>query len=121
VLAAQIEQIEAAVAAIEKQLMAWHKSNAVSQRLATIPELDQCSRRPSGPAVHPDSSTGRTHDCKRPLRHAPNYLLPGGGHPHMRRPRCLPMALSGRASRDGGCLLSGDSGNRVNTASEAMG
>jgi transposase len=39
VLAAQIEQIEAAVAALEKQLMAWHKSNAVSQRLATIPGI----------------------------------------------------------------------------------
>src|SRR5262249_11779111 len=35
VLAAQIEQLDAAVAAIEKQLMAWHKSNPVSQRLAT--------------------------------------------------------------------------------------
>ena len=31
VLAAQIEQLEAAVAAIEKQLMAWHKSNPVSR------------------------------------------------------------------------------------------
>src|SRR5256714_10907638 len=39
VLAAQIEQLEAAVAAIEKQLMAWHKSNPVSQRLATIPSI----------------------------------------------------------------------------------
>jgi transposase len=39
VLAAQIEQIEAAVAAIEKQLMVWHKSNPVSQRLATIPGI----------------------------------------------------------------------------------
>jgi hypothetical protein len=39
VLAAQIEQLEAAVAAIEKQLMAWHKSNSVSQRLATIPGI----------------------------------------------------------------------------------
>jgi transposase len=39
VLAAQIEQIEAAVAMLEKQLMAWHKSNAVSQRLATIPGI----------------------------------------------------------------------------------
>src|SRR5262249_1033982 len=37
VLAAQIEQLEAAVAAIEKQLMAWHKSNPVSQRLASVP------------------------------------------------------------------------------------
>jgi transposase len=39
VLAAQIEQLEAAVAAIEKQLMAWHKNNPVSQRLATIPGI----------------------------------------------------------------------------------
>src|SRR5256885_15289278 len=37
VLAAQLEQIEAAIAALEKQLMAWHKANAVSQRLASIP------------------------------------------------------------------------------------
>jgi len=29
--------------------------------------------------------TGRTHDCKRPLCCTPNDLLPGGGHPHMRR------------------------------------
>ena len=36
VLATQIEQIETAVAALEKQLLAWHKSNPVSQRLATI-------------------------------------------------------------------------------------
>src|SRR5499427_7437686 len=33
------EQQAAAVAAIEKQLMAWHKSNPVSQRLATIPGI----------------------------------------------------------------------------------
>ena len=37
VLAAQIEQLEAAVAAIEKQLMAWHKSSPISQRLASVP------------------------------------------------------------------------------------
>ena len=29
------------------------------------------------------ASTGRTHDCKRPQCCTPNYLLPGGGHPHM--------------------------------------
>jgi len=39
VLAIQIEQIETAIAALEKQLMAWHKSNPVSQRLATIPGI----------------------------------------------------------------------------------
>jgi transposase len=39
VLANQIEQIEEAIAALEKQLMAWHKTNAVSQRLASIPGI----------------------------------------------------------------------------------
>jgi len=39
VLAAQVEQLEAAVAALEKQLMAWHRGNPVSQRLATIPGI----------------------------------------------------------------------------------
>ena len=37
VLAIQIEQIDAAVVALEKQLMAWHKTNPVSQR--TIPGI----------------------------------------------------------------------------------
>jgi len=39
VLAEQVEQLEAAVAALEQQLTAWHKSNPVSQRLATIPGI----------------------------------------------------------------------------------
>jgi transposase len=39
VLASQIEQIEAAITALEKQLLAWHKSNPVSQRLASIPGI----------------------------------------------------------------------------------
>src|SRR5512140_2280786 len=39
VLANQIEQIETAVAALERQLLAWHKSNPVSQRLASIPGI----------------------------------------------------------------------------------
>ena len=33
VLAAQLEQIEAAIAALEKQLMAWHKTNAEARLL----------------------------------------------------------------------------------------
>jgi transposase len=39
VLAAQVEMAEAAVAAVEQQLMAWHRSNPLSQRLATIPGI----------------------------------------------------------------------------------
>jgi transposase len=39
VLGTQIEQLDTALAALEKQLLAWHKSNPVSQRLATIPGI----------------------------------------------------------------------------------
>src|SRR6266545_883881 len=39
VLAHQIEQIEAAITALERQLLAWHKTNPVSQRLASIPGI----------------------------------------------------------------------------------
>src|SRR6266540_3287590 len=39
VLANQIEQIETAVAGLERQLLAWHKTNPVSQRLASIPGI----------------------------------------------------------------------------------
>ena len=39
VLASQLEQIEAAVAALERQLLTWHKTNPVSQRLASIPGI----------------------------------------------------------------------------------
>jgi len=39
VLAAQVEIAEAAVAAVEKDLMAWHRSKPLSQRLATIPGI----------------------------------------------------------------------------------
>ena len=49
VLAVQIEQLEAAVAAIEKQLMAWHKSNPVSQRLASVPGIGLSLPQPSPP------------------------------------------------------------------------
>ena len=39
VLATQLEQLAAAVAAVEKQLAVWHRSNPVSQRLASIPGI----------------------------------------------------------------------------------
>jgi transposase len=39
VLANQIEQIETAVTGLERQLLAWHKTNPVSQRLASIPGI----------------------------------------------------------------------------------
>ena len=39
VLANQIEQIETAITALERQLLAWHKTNPVSQRLASIPGI----------------------------------------------------------------------------------
>src|SRR5215468_2839168 len=42
--------------------------------------------------------TGRTHDCKRPLRCTPNDLLPGGGHPHMSNRRDFITLLGAAAA-----------------------
>ena len=42
--------------------------------------------------------TGRTHDCKRPLRCTPNDLLPGGGHPHMKRRAFIARAAAAKAA-----------------------
>ena len=37
----QIEELQTRIAALETQVLAWHKSNPVSQRLATIPGIGQ--------------------------------------------------------------------------------
>ena len=39
VIAGQIDDIEAKIAGVEAQLLAWHKSNPTSRRLATIPGI----------------------------------------------------------------------------------
>src|SRR5262249_8294189 len=39
--------------------------------------------------------TGRTHDCKRPLCGTLHFLLPGGGHPHMRRRKFISLIAAG--------------------------
>src|SRR5262249_61460631 len=43
------------------------------------------------------ASTGRTHDCKRLLCGTLHFLLPGGGHPHMKRRQFLTL-LGGAAT-----------------------
>src|SRR6516165_10302338 len=45
--------------------------------------------------------TGRTHDCKRHLHHAPHDLLQGGGHPHMNRRNLLLTSLLASLSLHG--------------------
>ena len=43
------------------------------------------------------ASTGRTHDCKRLLCGTLHFLLPGGGHPHMKRRKFITL-LCGAAT-----------------------
>src|SRR6516225_7748135 len=54
-----------------------HRSRLNDEDSVRAPHQGQQSTR--------TAPTGRTHDCKRPLRCTPNDLLPGGGHPHMKR------------------------------------
>jgi transposase len=41
---AQLRDAEQRVAELERQLLGWHRSNEVSQRLATIPVVRRCHR-----------------------------------------------------------------------------
>ena len=52
--------------------------------------------RASGPLR--TAPTGRTHDCKRHLHHAPHDLLQSGGHPHMNRRDLLALAAGAAAA-----------------------
>jgi transposase len=78
VLAHQIEQI-GAVAGLERQLLAWHKTNPVSQRLASIPGIGPiiataiATSSPPGWAwcrgrIQPAATAaGRHHEARQPL------------------------------------------------------
>jgi transposase len=39
VMVSQIEDTQTRIAGLEKQILAWHKNNPVSQRLATVPGI----------------------------------------------------------------------------------
>src|SRR5215468_7275293 len=66
-----------------------HRSRSNDEDSVRAPHQGQQSTR--------TAPTGRTHDCKRPLRCTPNDLLPGGGHPHMKR-RAFITLLGGVAA-----------------------
>src|SRR6516225_2218038 len=54
-----------------------HRSRLNDEDSVRAPHQGQQSTR--------TAPTGRTHDCKRPLRGTLHFLLQGGGHPHMKR------------------------------------
>src|SRR5262245_1757184 len=68
-----------------------HRSRSNDEDSVRVPHQGQQSTR--------TAPTGRTHDCKRPLRCTPNDLLPGGGHPHMRRRGFIALVQRGNTMR----------------------
>jgi transposase len=58
-LAAQLESLAGAIRALERQLMAWHRANAASQRLETIPGVGLITATALAASV-PDASVFRS-------------------------------------------------------------
>jgi transposase len=58
-MAAQLDSLAVAIRALERQLMAWHRSNAVSQRLETIPGVGLIAATALAASV-PDPSVFRS-------------------------------------------------------------
>src|SRR6516164_6234523 len=67
-----------------------HRSRLNDEDSVRAPHQGQQSTR--------TAPTGRTHDCKRPLRCTPNDLLPSGGHPHMKRRAFISLLGSAAAA-----------------------
>ena len=58
-LAAQLESLAGAIRALERQLLAWHRANAASQRLETIPGVGLITATALAASV-PDPSVFRS-------------------------------------------------------------
>src|SRR5262249_47470199 len=66
-----------------------HRSRSNDEDSVRAPHQGQQSTRAA--------PTGRTHDCKRLLCGTLHFLLPGGGHPHMKRREFMSL-LGGAAT-----------------------
>ena len=114
VLAGQIEQLEAAVAALERQLVAWHRVNPVSQRLATIPGIGPIIATAIAATVtEPGSAVGASLQpgwvwCRGRTRPAQD---PPGGHLQARQ--SVPATAVDQRGQRQSFALEGDQGRSL--------
>src|SRR5262249_50015865 len=112
----QIEQIEAAIAALERQLLAWHKTNPVSQRLASIPGIGPIIATAIATTVTDPNVFRSGREFAAWLGLVPRQNSTGGENPLGRTPQGG-QPLLGRAANQWGksqrAAMEGDEGGSV--------
>jgi len=112
VLAAQLRSLQGEISALEREIMAWHRNDAASKRLATIPGIGYLTASALSATLGDGSAFGSARQLSAWLGLVPRQNSTGGkarlgritkqGDPYLRRLLVIgaTSALKGAASKE---------------------